>query len=314
MPPIRVGVIGAGHFGSRHAQNYATLDTATLVAVCDTDAGVAAATADRYGGTPATAPEALLGQVDAVSIATPTANHHALGRLFLDAGIGVLIEKPMTSTVDEADDLIAAAARTGAVLQIGHLERFNPAFEALRQRVDRPRFIESRRVAPYRARGTDVSVVLDLMIHDLDLVLAMTGAAPERLEAVGTRVFSPTEDLAQAHLWFADGCTACVTASRLATATERSLRVVMDGAVLAADLGAARLMVSRAADGDPAGTVSTEEQSLPQANALARQLDSFVTAVRTGTAPVVRGEDGRRALAAAQTIRDGIADQAAPPA
>ncbi|MCB9958220.1 MAG: Gfo/Idh/MocA family oxidoreductase [Rhodospirillaceae bacterium] len=313
MSPLRVAVIGAGFFGSRHVQNYAALEGADLVAVCDADRAMAEAATERYGGEAVTDPEALLGRVDAVSIATPTASHHALGRLFLDAGVSVLVEKPMTRTLEEADDLIAAAARTGSVLQAGHLERFNGAYGEVCAQAKAPRLIVARRVAPFRPRGTDVSVVLDLMIHDIDLVLALVGAAPVEISAIGARVFSPTDDFAQATLRFAGGATASITASRVATVTERVLSVLTDDRVMTADLGTSKLQVARR---DPAGgadtPVATDEHAFPHGNTLARQLDSFVAAVRSRTAAVVDGQAGRAALDVALAIIARIAEGGRP--
>ena len=306
MSTLRVGVIGAGFFGSRHAQNYAALDGAALVAVCDADPTVAAAVTAQYGGDAVTDPGALLGRVDAVSIATPTAGHHALGRLFLDAGVPVLMEKPIAATVDEADDLIAAADRAGVALQIGHLERYNSAFQALTQAAPGARLIEARRVGPYRARGTDVSVVLDLMIHDLDLVLTLAGAAPVAVTATGGPVFSQAEDFAQAHLRFADGLQATVTASRVAVAQDRTLAIHHRGRVITADLGTSRLITAEPSGPDVPDPVTVTETAYTHGNTLARQLDAFLAAVRGESAVPVDGRAGRDALALAIEILTAV--------
>ncbi|MCA8907486.1 MAG: Gfo/Idh/MocA family oxidoreductase [Rhodospirillaceae bacterium] len=310
MSPLRVAVIGAGFFGSRHVQNYAALEGAELVAVCDADRAMAEAATGRYGGEAIADPETLLGRVDAVSIATPTASHHPLGRMFLDAGIGVLVEKPMTRTLAEADDLIAAAARSGAVLQTGHLERFNGAYAEVCAQARSPRLIVARRIAPFRPRGTDVSVVLDLMIHDIDLVLALAGSAPEEVSAIGGSVFSPTDDFAQATLRFAGGCTASITASRVATVTERVLSVHTDDRVMTADLGTSKLQIAhRDTAGDAAeAEVVTDEHAFTHGNTLARQLESFLAAVRGEAPVVVDGKAGRAALDVALAIIARIAE------
>ena len=311
MSSLRVGVVGAGYFGSRHAQNYAAIGAAQLVAVCDHHDGRAAEVAAGTGAMPYRDHRDLIGAVDAVSIAVPTAYHHPVARDFLEAGISVLVEKPITSTVAEADDLIELAERRGAVLQVGHLERFNPAMLGLGSVLDRPRFIEARRVAPYRDRGTDVSVVLDLMIHDIDLVLDIIKAPVEQIDAVGVTVFSEADDFANAHIRFADGCVATITASRVAAQTERAMRVIQHDASILVDLHGNRLVVTRNAEenGGPGGSdtqavtrLNHEEREFEGGGNLERQLVSFLEAVASGGKPLVSGVDGRRALDAALTI------------
>jgi len=309
MNTFKVAVIGAGYFGGRHAENYAALKRAELVAVCDTDPERARETAARFGARAVTDHRTLIGAVDAVSVAVPTAAHHAVASDFLSAGIPVLLEKPITRTLEEADDLIRIAEEKGVVLQIGHLERYNSAVLKLGELLHRPRFIDCRRIAQYRLRGTDINVVLDLMIHDIDLVLDIVKAPIERIDAVGVPVLSDTEDMANARISFADGCVATITASRVSWKTERSLRVFQQDAYILVDLNDSKLIVTRrvAAEGKSVlAQLRQDEQRFEAGGNLLRQLDSFLDAIETGGAPLVSGADGRRALAAALTIGEQL--------
>ncbi|MCU0976452.1 MAG: Gfo/Idh/MocA family oxidoreductase [Steroidobacteraceae bacterium] len=304
-PPLRTAVIGAGYLGRFHAQKYATLPGSRLVAIVDPDA----ATRERVGqelGVPALADHrALLGEVDAVSIVTPTPLHHPLTRDFLAAGAHVLVEKPITSTLEEARDLVALASARGRVLQVGHLERFNPAIVAIEGLLEKPRFIESNRLAPFKPRGTDVSVVLDLMIHDIDLVQNIVRAPVASIDAVGAPVFTDEIDIANARLRFADGCVADVTASRISMKTERKLRIFQADTYLSVDLQQKVLTQVRKGAAAPAGEmpqVAIDERSFDQGDALRDEIASFLEAIVTGRRPVVSGEDGLRALETAIRI------------
>lgn len=305
MRKFKVAVIGAGFFGGRHAENYAAIDRADLVAVCDVDADRAAEVATKYGARSCIDYRPLLSEIDAVSVAVPTAAHFQVARDCLEAGVPVLLEKPMTATLEEADDLIALAEAKGLVLQIGHLERFNSAILKLNELLQRPRFIECRRIASYRPRGTDISVVLDLMIHDIDLVLDIVKAPVEWVDAIGVPVLSEAEDIANARIRFADGCVATITASRVSWKTERSVRVFQPSAYLVADLNDSKLVVTRKVKGNGRSLLSQldqkEERFEPGGN-LRRQLESFLHAVETGAPPLVSGADGRRALKTALEI------------
>jgi predicted dehydrogenase len=247
----------------------------------------------------------LLGQVDAVSVVTHTPAHFAVAADFLRAGAHVLVEKPITETVAQARELIALAAQTGRVLQVGHLERFNAAILAAESQLRNPRFLECQRLAPFRERGTDVNVVLDLMIHDIDIVQSIVHSPLASVDAVGTPVFSNEIDIANARLRFENGCVANVTASRVSLKTERKLRIFQDDAYLSMDLQQKVLTVirKRPADAPPGPLpVSIEEQNLDQGDALKAEIESFIGCIREGRRPVVSGEDGLRALETASRI------------
>ncbi len=309
MRRFKVAVIGAGYFGGRHAENYAALDRADLVAVCDIDPARAQEMAQRFGARAVTDHRELIGAVEAVSVAVPTAAHHAVARDFLAAGIPVLLEKPITRTLEEADDLIRTAEEGNVVLQVGHLERFNSAVLELGELLHRPRFIDCRRIAQYRLRGTDINVVLDLMIHDIDLVLDIVKAPIEQIDAIGVPVLSDTEDIANARIRFADGCVATITASRVSWKTERSLRVFQQNAYILVDLNESKLVVTHKVTGDGKSLLSQlrqDEQRFEAGGNLRRQFEAFLDAVETGGPPLVTGADARRALAAALTIGEQL--------
>ncbi len=303
--PLRAGVVGVGYLGRFHAQKYAVLGDCRLVGVADPDPATRARVAAEVGCEAYADWHEMLGKVDVVSIATPTPTHHEVTRAFLGAGAHVLVEKPITVTVAEAEDLIACAARAERVLQVGHLERFNAAVQAIGGVITRPRFIESHRLAPFRTRGTDVSVVLDLMIHDIDLIQSIVGAPLEAIDAVGSRVFSDDLDIANARLRFHGGCVANVTASRVSMKTERKIRVFQDDAYLSVDLQQKILTVIRrgdalAADGTP--QVAIDERSYEQGDALKAEIEAFLHCARTGEPPLVGGAQGLAALETATRI------------
>ncbi|MBV9344976.1 MAG: Gfo/Idh/MocA family oxidoreductase [Gammaproteobacteria bacterium] len=309
MPKIRVAVIGVGYLGRFHAQKYAQADECTLVAVADPDAAAREAVAQELGTRALADYRGLLGQVDAVSIVTPTPLHYSIARDCLSAGAHVLLEKPITESAAEARELIALAARLRRVLQVGHLERFNAAILAAEPYLKAPRFIECHRLAPYRERGTDVNVVLDLMIHDIDIVQTIVQSPLLTIDAVGTPVFSAEIDIANARLRFANGCVANATASRVSLKTERKMRVFEDEAYLSLDLQQKILTVIRKrAPGEPAGAlpVSIEEQALEPGDALAAEITAFLRAIRDGGAPVVPGEAGLMALETATRITEQV--------
>jgi predicted dehydrogenase len=251
----------------------------------------------------------LLGAVDAVSVATPTPAHFAIARDFLESGAHVLVEKPITETPAEARELIAAAARAGRILQVGHLERFNAAILAAEPYLKSPRFIECHRLAPYRERGTDVNVVLDLMIHDIDLVQTMVGAPITAIDAIGTPVFSEEIDIANARIRFGNGCIANATASRVSLKTERKMRIFEDDAYLSLDLQQKIVtLIRKRPPAEVAGPlpVTIEEQSLEPGDALQAEIDSFLACIREGHPPVVPGEAGLTALETAIRITEQV--------
>jgi predicted dehydrogenase len=251
-----------------------------------------------------------LGSVDAVSIVTPTPTHFEVAQAFLETGASVLVEKPMTVTVAEGQSLIEIARKAGRILQVGHLERFNAAVRAVQPTLGIPRFIESARLAPFKYRGTDVDVVLDLMIHDIDLILSIVGAPVVAVDAIGTSVFSNEVDIANARLRFANGCVANATASRVSLKTERKLRLFQDDAYISVDLQQKILTVIRkgtgvGADGMP--QVAIDENTYEQGDALKEEIQAFLEAVATGRPPPVTGEDGLAALRTAVTITEQVA-------
>ena len=307
---MRTAVIGAGYLGRFHAQKYASLENSTLVGIVDPDAGAREAVSSELGVAAYPDHRALIGRIDAVSIVTPTPMHHAIARDFLEGGAHVLVEKPMTVTVEQARDLIAIAKRRGRILQVGHLERFNAAMRALQPILTVPRFIESARLAPFKARGTDVDVVLDLMIHDIDLILSIVRSPVVSVDAVGTRVFSGEIDIANARLRFANGCVANATASRVSMKTERKLRLFQDDAYVSVDLHQkVRTLIrkdpGRTTDGTPA--VAIDETSYEASDALRDEIAAFLAAASSGSSPSVTGEEGLAALEVALAITAQVA-------
>jgi predicted dehydrogenase len=310
---MRTAVVGVGYLGRFHAQKYRALAGSELVGVADPSAAARAALAAELG-VPAHADyRELLGRVEAVSIVTPTPLHYAIAREFLEAGAHVLVEKPMTATVAEGERLIEAARRARRILQVGHLERFNAAVQALQPMLAVPRFIESARLAPFKHRGTDVDVVLDLMIHDIDLILSIVRSPVVAVDAIGSSVFSQEIDIANARLRFANGCVANATASRVSLKTERRLRLFQDDAYVSVDLHQKVLTVIRktgglSADGMP--QVDIQETSYDQGDALKAEIEAFLEAAASGRAPPVSGEDGLAALNVAVSIAEQVASSA----
>ncbi len=309
MQKIRVAVIGVGYLGRFHAQKYAQAAGCELVAVVDARAEAGAAVAQELGTRALGDYRELLGKVDAVSVVTPTPGHFGIARDFLASGAHVLVEKPITETAAEARELIALAARARRILQVGHLERFNAAILAAEPYLRAPRFVECHRLAPYRERGTDVNVVLDLMIHDIDIVQTIVGAPIVSIDAVGTPVFSAEIDIANARIRFANGCVANATASRVSLKTERKMRIFEDDAYISLDLQQKILTLIRKrteADGPGPLPVAIEEQSLEPGDALKAEIEAFLECIRTGRAPVVTGEAGLMALETAHRITEQV--------
>jgi predicted dehydrogenase len=309
MSKIRAAVIGVGYLGRFHAQKYAQIEGCELLAVVDGRQEVRDAVAAEAKCRAVADYRELLGQVDAVSVVTPTPAHFAIADAFLDAGAHVLVEKPITETPEQARALIARAAKRKRVLQVGHLERFNAAILAAEPHLSTPRFIECQRLAPYKERGTDVNVVLDLMIHDIDLVQSLAGSDIVSIDAIGTPVFSGEIDIANARIRFANGCVANTTASRVSLKTERKLRIFEDAAYISLDLQQKILTLIRKREGMPqAGQlpVSIEEANLEQGDALKSEIASFLDCIRNDRKPIVSGEDGLRALETAIRITEQV--------
>jgi predicted dehydrogenase len=309
MEKIRAAVIGVGYLGRFHAQKYAQLPECELIGVVDSHGDTARRVAAELSVPALYDYRELLGRVDAVSVVTPTPLHDEIARAFLERGTHVLVEKPITETVEQAQALMVAARAAGRVLQVGHLERFNPAVLAAESLLVSPGFIECQRLAPFRERGTDVNVVLDLMIHDIDLLQMIVGAELTSLDAIGTPVFSEEIDIANARLKFAGGCVANVTASRVSLKTERKLRVFCSDAYISIDLQQKILTVIRKRAGTvPDGQlpVHIEEQSFEQGDALMSEIRAFIAAIRGQGKVVVTAEDGLRALRTAIAITQHV--------
>lgn len=309
--PLRTAVIGVGYLGRFHAEKYLAHPDAELVALVDSDPDRARAMASQYGVPGFTDLAEIEGRIDCASVVVPTQHHHRIASHLMAHGVDVLVEKPLTTSIDEGKDLLETAVRGGRVLQVGHLERFNPAVRALAGLVREPRFIECTRLAPFTERGTDVDVVHDLMIHDLDVIMSMVPSAVRSVEAVGIPVLTHSVDIANARLRFANGCIANITASRVSAKRERKLRIFQPDAYVSVDYGERTVRVFRRdtqADGQTA--IIAEEHAVEEGDALAAEIDAFLRAVRARETPPVTGWDGLRALEIAHVIRESVETEA----
>jgi len=326
--PVKTAVIGAGAFGRHHVRIQHELPGADLVCVVDRDPEIRAKAEETYGVRTVATVEELPDDLEAVSIAVPTPLHHKVALPLLERGISTLIEKPMVRTLEEGRDLIAAAEKSGAILQVGHVERFNPAVRAIHDHDISPRFIEAARVAPFSFRSADVGVVMDLMIHDIDIVLHLAGSKPIRVDAVGVSVLTPHEDIANARVTFENGCVATLTASRVATKTERKIRVFSPAAYLVVDFGEREgflyrkspdLTVEKVLEmkrdakslADLKGAVfgkllTAERLTVPPGDALTAEIDHFLDCVRDRARPEVSGHEGLAAVSLALQILEAI--------
>lgn len=276
MSVLRAAVIGVGYLGNFHAQKYAAIPNVELVGVVDSDLQRATEIATALGTKPYSDYRELISQVDAVSVVVPTQFHYTVAKDFLRAGVHVLIEKPITVTVDEADELIAISQEKKVVFQVGHLERFNPVLVALDGLLAEPLFIESVRIAPFKPRGTDVNVVLDLMIHDIDIIQHIVKSPVERIDAIGAPVFTGEEDIANARIAFENGCVANVTASRISLKSERKMRIFQRDAYITLDFQNRKLLVAKKGSGElfpGIPNVKVDERELGQADALLNEID-----------------------------------------
>lgn len=305
MKPLRCAVVGVGYLGKFHAQKYAALPDCELVAVVDSHPAQARAVAEQNGTEALTDYRDLLGRVDAVSIVVPTLLHFQVARDFLKAGSHVLVEKPITVTVEEADELIRLAREKNLRLMVGHLERFNAALLGLDLSQGKPLFIESHRLAPFNPRANDVSVVLDLMIHDIDIILDIVDSEVERIDAKGVTVLTSDTDIANARLTFKSGCVANVTASRVSLKVERKMRMFMPNCYVAVDFQNRVLSRHRKGEKEMFPSVPEivgEESVFESGDALMEEIRHFVACIREGREPLVSGQAGRRALATAIEI------------
>jgi predicted dehydrogenase len=309
MKKLRVGVIGVGYLGRFHAEKYAQMDTVELVGVVDVNGDQAKAVSQQIGTNAYSDYRDLFGKVDAVSVVVPTHAHFDVGRAFLERDVDVLIEKPITTTVEEADSLIQFADSRGLILQVGHLERFNPAVVALEDIVKVPRFIESHRLSIFKPRGIDVSVVLDLMIHDIDIILNFVKSDVTDIRAAGTTVITHEVDIANARLEFKNGCVANVTASRISTKNERKIRLFQKDAYISVDFANHEITVVRQSQNGGSGLIPGMELNrlcFAKGDALEAEIRAFVASVISRATPEVSGKVGRDALKIALSIMDQI--------
>lgn len=310
MSKLRVAVIGCGYLGKFHAEKYAAMADVSLVGVADVNEAAAKAVAQRLGTTAYTDYHPLLQAVDAVSIVVPTGDHCRIGLDFLKNNVDVMMEKPMTATLEEADRLIELAEKNQRLIQVGHLERFNPAVHPVKSMVKEPLFIESHRLSIYKERGTDVSVVLDLMIHDIDIILNFVKSEIVDIRAAGLSIISGQVDIANARLEFASGCVANITASRVSNRSERKLRLFQKDAYISLDFGnSAITVVGRSRNGSGSGPIpgmESRQLAFEKWDALEQELKSFVACVRDRVPPEVSGHEGRKALRTALAVMDQI--------
>lgn len=298
----RVGVVGVGHIGKNHARLYAELPSAQFTAIYDTDRAIAEQRAAEFGVISAASLEEFGEQVDAASIATPTSTHFEIGRALLTRGKHLLVEKPIADNTAHASALAELAASRGLVLQVGHVERFNPVLGALEKRLTNPRFIEAHRLSPYPNRSTDIGVVLDLMIHDLEIILHLVRSPVQTIDAVGVPVLSRGEDIANARIRFENGCVANITSSRISPEQMRKIRVFQENAYLSLDYqNQSGEMYRRTAEG-----LTKEEVEIEREEPLKRQLASFIECAATGRAPKVSGFQAAAALELAVEITKRI--------
>ena len=301
MGTLNVAVIGAGYLGKFHAEKYASHDHCKLIGVADIDANAAQSVADSFENASAyTSHEPLLDLADAVSIVTYTPAHFVIARDFLSKGKHVLLEKPMTSTEQEAQTLIDLAETNRTVLQVGHIERFNPAVLALDEHLNDLKFIESHRLSPFRSRGTDVNVVLDLMIHDIDIILSIVKADIRSIESSGMQVLSDDIDIANARITFANNCVANVTASRVSDRSERKMRLFQTNAYFSCDLANHAMKMYTRND----TKIDAQSFEFAKPDALLSEINHFIDCIQSNKTPLVTGTDGLRALKTAKGITD----------
>lgn len=309
MPEIRAAIIGAGRLGTLHAAKYAALGGVRVTCVADTDTQRAAKLASAYGAEALTDYREVAGRADVATVASPGVTHCEIASWLLRAGCDVLLEKPMATTIEEARSLAAAAEKSGRILQIGHLERFNPAVIRLRSIVDKPRFVECHRLAPFTERGTDVDVILDLMVHDLDVIISLVPGEVKSIEAVGVAVLTDRVDVANARVRFTSGLIANVNTSRVAPRRERKIRFFQPDAYISVDYEARRIQVYRKGPPPPGSTfptISAEQIDTGEGDPLADEVASFIAAVRDRTVPAVTARDGVRVIELIEQIRKSM--------
>jgi predicted dehydrogenase len=300
---VAAAVVGVGYLGKFHAEKYAASDKATLVAVVDINAERAESIANRLGVAAVSDYKQILGRVQCVSVAVPTRQHCEVASEFLKAGVDVLVEKPIASDIHQGRELVHLAQAQDRILQVGHLERFNPAIRRLENVIHEPRFVECHRLAPFVERGTDVDVVLDLMIHDIDVIASLVRSPVDRVEAVGVAVLTEKPDIANARITFANGCIANITASRVSIKRERKIRVFQTDAYLSIDYDQRRAQIyHKPPPGGGWMDIRAETLDIGEGDALADEIDAFLNCVRTRSLPLVSGLEGLRALEIASMI------------
>ena len=302
MKKLRVGVVGVGHIGSSHARLYTGVPNAELTAIYDVDLGRANSIAKKVGATVAKSPDEFAELVDAASICTPTQSHHEIAVPLLQRGKHLLVEKPITENPQDATELAELAAQNGLILQVGHVERFNPVLSALESRLTHPRFIEAHRLSPYPNRSTDIGVILDLMIHDLEIILHLVRSPVENIDAVGIPVLSKGEDIANARIRFGNGCIANVTSSRISPERMRKIRVFQEDAYLSLDYEKQSGEIYRR----EAGKITRDKVPIEREEPLKQQLVSFIECAITGRQPRVSGFQATAALELAVEITKKI--------
>ncbi len=302
MSRVKVAVVGVGYLGRFHALKYAAMDDVELVGIVDVNRQRASEVAREAGSRAYTDCEGLLDGLDAVSVAVPTTAHAAVAIPLLERGIAVLLEKPISAHLSEARSIIEAAARTGAKLQIGHLERFNPALVRLSDDIRRPMFIEAHRISPFKERGTDVDVIMDLMIHDIDIILSLVPSKISSVEAVGVPILTDSVDIANARIRFETGCIANITASRVSADTMRKIRIFQSNSYISIDFAKASVDVFNLENRQ----IKHTHLAMSESDALAAEIRSFIDAVKGGSSIKVDGAAGYRAIEVAHTIKDSL--------
>jgi predicted dehydrogenase len=306
---VRVAVVGSGYFGRFHADHYSRNPRANLVAVVDTDQERGRAVASEFGGVAVADYRSIIGKVDAASVAVPTPLHYAIARELIEAGVHVLVEKPLTDSEETGRELTNLAETRKTVLQVGHIERFSSAYRTLSSIISEPLYFESYRIAPWKNRGVEVDVILDLMIHDIDMIIGLVASPVAQVDAVGTPVLGKRIDIGNARITFESGCVANVTASRVSYKTERKMRVFARNQYLSCDLGEGKINGYRL-KGDPItdglAAIAAETYEIEKQDSLANEIDAFLDCVSKGEKPVVDGWAGCEALRVASMINESI--------
>lgn len=314
MNTLKTAVIGTGYLGRYHVEKFANLPASKLIAICDIDLQHTHELSEKFNIPATNRYQSLLGKVEAVSIATSTPSHFEIAKFFLDNGVHVFVEKPMTTEINEATTLTQLAKKNNLVLQVGHIERFNPAFKYARGCIHIPRYIESHRLTSFQLRGSDVSVILDLMIHDIDLILSVTQSPIKEIRAIGASVLTPFIDIANARIEFNSGCVASITASRIHSKATRRLRIFQNDSFLSIDLQNNSCRVSKKDEGEMFSgipNIQTNDIVLEKGDALNDELTSFLDVILNHKKPLVGGQDALHALTIATEITKIVTENTA---